>query len=109
MKEAGKFNILVSGDYYRVNSIQQFKDGSVKNLDISEGLAIEEKIDNDHYIVINYIKPKDDEPAIENVGLRPMNTLNLRNNETIPDYFERIQEYYNCLGFTVTALTELKN
>lgn len=109
MKEVDEFNILVSGDYYRVNSIQRFEDGSVKNLDISEGLAVEEKIDDDHYIVINYIRPKDDEPAIENVGLRPMNTLNLRNNETIPDYFERIQEYYNCLGFVVTTLTEVKN
>lgn len=109
MKEVGEFNILVSGDYYRVNSIQRFKDGSVKNLDISEGLAVEEKIDNDHYIVISHIRQKDNGPFIENVGLRPMNTLNLRNNETIPDYFKRIQEYYNCLGFAVTALTELKN
>ena len=108
MDKKGKFNILVSSDYYRVNIIQKFDKEGVKDLDISEGLAIEAKIDDDYYVVVNYIKPKDEGPIIENIGLRPMNTLKLKDNETIQDYFERIQEYYNCLGFAVTALADLK-
>lgn len=108
MDKKGKFNILVSSDYYRVNTIQKFDKEGVKDLDISEGLAIEAKIDDNYYVVVNYIKPKDEGPIIENIRLRPMNTLKLKDNETIQDYFERIQEYYSCLGFAVTALTNLK-
>ena len=64
-KNVDKFKVLVQGENYRVatitriaglEQIEQGVDIKVENLDISEGLNIEERTEDNNYIVINTIR-----------------------------------------------------
>ena len=64
-KNAEKFKVLVQGENYRVATItrvvgleqsEQGVDIKVENLDISEGLNIEERTKDNNYIVINTLR-----------------------------------------------------
>lgn len=64
-KGSNEFEILVEGENYRVTTITKFVDlekndqdviVKFENLDISEGLNIEEKTGDDNYIVINTLR-----------------------------------------------------
>ena len=60
-----KFKVLVQGENYRVTTItrvvgleqsEQGVDIKVENIDISEGLNIEERTKDNNYIVINTLR-----------------------------------------------------
>lgn len=64
-KNVEKFKVLVQGENYRVTTItkivgleqsEQGVDIKVENLDISEGLNIEERTKDNNYIVINTLR-----------------------------------------------------
>ena len=64
-KNIEKFKVLVEGENYRVTTItrivgldqsEQGVDINVENLDISEGLNIEERTKDNSYIVINIVR-----------------------------------------------------
>ena len=64
-KNAEKFKVLVQGENYRVTTItrvvgleqsEQGVDIKVENIDISEGLNIEERTKDNNYIVINTLR-----------------------------------------------------
>lgn len=64
-KNTEKFKVFVQGENYRVATItrivgleqsEQGIDIKVENLDISEGLSIEEIDGDDNYIVINTVR-----------------------------------------------------
>ena len=116
-KGSNEFEILVEGENYRVTTITKFvglekndQDVIVKfeNLDISEGLNIEERTKDNSYIVINTVRwnEKEKDVYIENIGLRILTTLNYK-EFNINDYFKRIQEYLNCLEFAKQALIDM--
>lgn len=116
-KNIEKFKVLVEGENYRVVTITKFvglekndQDVIVKfeNLDISEGLNIEERTKDNNYIVINTLRwnEKEKDVYIENVGSRILTTLNYK-EFNVNDYFKRIQEYLNCLSFAKQALIDM--
>lgn len=118
-KELIQFKVLVEGENYRVATItkivgleqkEQGVDVKVENLDISEGLNIEEKTKNNSYIVINTIRwnEKEKDVNIENVGSRILTTLNYK-EFNVNDYFKRIQEYLNCLLFAKQVLIDMNS
>ena len=117
-KNAEKFKVLVEGESYRVTTITKFVDleqnGDItfENLDMYKGLNVEEKIGDNNYIVINtlYWNQKEEDVYIENVGSRILTTLNYKNKDfNIRDYFNRIQEYLNCLEFARKVLIDMHN
>lgn len=102
---------LVEGKYYRVMPITKFlgineSKPLCKNLETKEGLAVEEKQKDNNYLVINFIRFLDDELIIENVDSRITNVLEYKDN-SVADYFERIQDYNNCLNFAIEALKDI--
>ena len=116
-KNIEKFKVLVEGENYRVTTItrivgldqsEQGVDINVENLDISEGLNIEERTKDNSYIVINIVRWNEKEMRvdIENVGSRILTTLNYK-EFNVNDYFKRIQEYFNCLEFAKQALIDM--
>lgn len=116
-KNTEKFKVLVQGENYRVATItrivgleqnEQGVDINVENLDISEGLNIEERTKDNNYIVINTLRwnEKEEDVYIENIGSRILTTLNYK-EFNINDYFKRIQEYFNCLSFAKQALIDM--
>lgn len=118
-KNVDKFKVLVQGENYRVATIsriagleqvEQGVDIKVENLDISEGLNIEERTEDNNYIVINTIRwnEKEKDVYIENVGSRILTTLSYK-EFNVNDYFKRIQEYLNCLEFARKVLIDIHN
>ena len=116
-KGLNEFEILVEGENYRVATItrivgleqsEQGVDIKFENLDISEGLNIEERTKDNSYIVINTVRwnEKEKDVYIENIGSRILTTLNYK-EFNINDYFKRIQEYFNCLEFAKQALIDM--
>ena len=116
-KNTEKFKVFVQGENYRVATItrivgleqsEQGIDIKVENLDISEGLSIEEIDGDDNYIVINTVRwnEKEKDVCIENIDSRILTTLNYK-EFNINDYFKRIQEYLNCLEFAKQALIDM--
>lgn len=116
-KGSNEFEILVEGENYRVTTITKFVDlekndqdviVKFENLDISEGLNIEEKTGDDNYIVINTLRwnEKEKDVCIENIGSRILTTLNYK-EFNVNDYFKRIQEYLNCLSFAKQFLIDM--
>lgn len=120
-KGSNEIEILVEGENYRVTTITKFvglekndQDIIVKfeNLDTSEGLNIEEIDGDDNYIVINTLRwnEKEKDVCIENIGSRILTVLNYKNEDfNIKDYFNRIQEYLNCLEFARKVLIDIHN
>ena len=116
-KGSNEFEVLVEGENYRVATItrvvgleqsEQGVDIKVGNLDISEGLNIEERTKDNNYIVINTLRwnEKEKNVYIENVGSRILTTLKYK-EFNVNDYFKRIQEYLNCLSFAKQALIDM--
>lgn len=112
-----KFEVLVEGKYYRVTNItkltkvkQLTKDLDFKfvNLLPEEGLNVEEKCDNDHYIVVNTLYYNKEKKYVEltDIACRSIDVLNYQ-DEDIETYFERTQEYCNCLTFAKNALIDI--
>lgn len=95
-------DILVEGNYYRVVNIKEInnKYNSIKDI-----INIEEK--NNQIKIINILQYKEEIDDIEllDVNCRSINILEYT-DEDIITYFERIQEYYNCLDFAKNVLID---
>ena len=113
-----KFEVLVQGKYYRVTNItritrvkQLTEDLQFQfvNLLPEEGLNIEEKCkDGKHYIVVNTLYYDKGHKGVEltDIYCRSIDVLNYQ-DENIETYFERTQEYCNCLEFAKKALLDI--
>ena len=113
-----KFEVLVEGKYYRVTNItrltkvkQLTKDLEFRFIHLlpEEGLNVEEKCkDGEHYIVVNtlYYNKQEKEVELTDVLCRSIDVLNYQ-DENIETYFERTQEYCNCLTFAKKALLDI--
>lgn len=96
-----KSKTLVEGKYYRVYPITRvtgWNPVTTETLPISEGLAIEEKCDNEHYIVIAFIKPG---PKFVDINFRSISTLD-------PKDIEKLDEYLNCVDFAKNVLHDIE-
>lgn len=115
VNEKGSFLVLIEDNNYRVTNITKFlgidvDDICVENLDISEGLNIEEKVDKDKYIVIATLfrDNVNEEVYLKDCNLRSIETLKYRETR-VKKYFKRIQEYYNCVEFARKVLIDIHN
>lgn len=113
-----KFEVLVEGKYYRVTNIarltrvkQLTEDLQFQfvNLLPEEGLNVEEKCkDGEHYIVVNTLYYDKEHKGVEltDIDCRSIDVLNYQ-DEDMETYFERTQEYCNCLEFAKKALLDI--
>lgn len=113
----GNNKILVEGDYFRVCNIARLDsilnnplELNIENLQLKEGLAIEEKQDDGTFIVINnlYYDEAKEEVLLSDVCCRSIDTLKYKETN-IKAYFKRIQEYVNCLEFARKVLIDIYN
>ena len=112
-----KFEILVEGKYYRVTNItrltkvkQLTKDLEFRFIHLlpEEGLNVEEKCKDGNYIVVNtlYYNKKEKGVELTDIACRSIDVLNYQ-DEDMETYFERTQEYCNCLTFAKKALIDI--
>lgn len=112
-----KFEILVEGKYYRVTNItrltkvkQLTKDLEFRFIHLlpEEGLNVEEKCKDGNYIVVNtlYYNKKEKEVELTDIACRSIDVLSYQ-DEDMETYFERTQEYCNCLTFAKKALIDI--
>ena len=112
-----KFEILVEGKYYRVTNItrltkvkQLTKDLEFRFIHLlpEEGLNVEEKCKDGNYIVVNtlYYNKKEKGVELTDIACRSIDVLNYQ-DEDMETYFERTQEYCNCLTFAKKALLDI--
>ena len=115
--ENTKFEVLVQGKYYRVTNItrltkvkQLTKDLEFKfvNLLPEEGLNVEKKCEDDNYIVVNtlYYNKQNKDVELTDIACRSIDVLNYQDDD-METYFERTQEYCNCLTFAKNALLDM--
>ena len=115
--ENTKFEVLVQGKYYRVTNItrltkvkQLTKDLEFKfvNLLPEEGLNVEEKCEDGNYIVVNtlYYNKQNKDVELTDIACRSIDVLNYQDDD-METYFERTQEYCNCLAFAKNALLDI--
>lgn len=113
----GNNKILVEGDYFRVCNITRLNsilnnplEFNIENLQLKEGLAIEEKQSDGTFIVINFLTYKKDfdKVYLDDVYCRSIDVLKYK-EKNIKTYFKRIQEYANCLEFAKKALIDIHN
>lgn len=113
----GNNKILVEGDYFRVCNIVRLDsilhnpfELNIEKLQLKQGLAIEEKQDDETFIVINnlYYDKDKEEVLLSDVCCRSIDTLKYK-EKNIKAYFKRIQEYVNCLEFARKVLIDIYN
>ena len=113
----GNNKILVEGDYFRVCNIARLNsilnnplEFNIENLQLKEGLAIEEKQSDGTFIVINFLTYKKDfdKVYLDDVYCRSIDVLKYK-EKNIKTYFKRIQEYANCLEFAKKVLIDIHN
>lgn len=106
---------LLEGKWFRVNNISRVvgvraltKDLIFKDLELSEGLAIEERQGDGTYLVVNmvYWDNETEDVELTDCLCRSVEVMNYSDKD-IPTYFERTQEYCSCLGFAVDAMRDL--
>lgn len=112
-----KLEVLVEGERYRVCNISTFegitKDGKglVRNNPLSYGLAIEQKLSNDSYYVVCFVKwdQKNHKSCVKDVDGRSLDTIQqLLDDITNPDDIVLfLNEYFNCLDFAKQALEDI--
>ena len=113
IEKEGEFQVLVEGERYRCCSITKMDSYNIKNtgdietikivnLPISYGLAIEQKCEDNSYIVVAYVKWDDlkNQPVFEPVDFRAVETLDVAEKHLI-------DEYYNTVMFAKGALQDL--
>lgn len=113
----GNNKILAEGDYFRVCNIARLNsilnnplELNIENLQLKQGLAIEEKQDDETFIVINnlYYDKDKEEVLLSDVCCRSIDTLKYKEKDIV-SYFKRIQEYCNCLEFAKKCLIDIYN
>ena len=113
----GNNKILVEGDYFRVCNIARLNsilnnplEFNIENLQLKEGLAIEEKQSDGTFTVINFLTYKKDfdKVYLDDVYCRSIDVLKYK-EKNIKTYFKRIQEYANCLEFAKKVLIDIHN
>ena len=112
-----KFEVLVEGERYRVCNISTFegitKDNKslIRNNPLSYGLAVEQKLSNDSYYVVCFVKwdQKNHKSYVKDVDGRSLDTIQqLLDDFTDPnDIVLFLNEYFNCLDFAKQALKDI--
>ena len=115
--ENEKFQVLVEGERYRVCNITTFegitKDGKslIRNNPLSYGLAIEQRLSDDSYYVVCFVKwdQKNHRSKVVDTDGRSLDTIQqLLNDFTNPDDIVLfLNEYFNCLDFAKQALEDI--
>ena len=115
--ENEKFQVLVEGERYRVCNIATFegitKDGKslIRNNPLSYGLAIEQKLSNDSYYVVCFVKwdQKNHKSCVKDVDGRSLDTIQqlLEDFTNSDDIVLFLNEYFNCLDFAKQALKDI--
>ena len=98
---------LVDGEFFRVMPIVKViaidNDGNLtmEDLELSEGLAIEQKEKDGHCSVVAFIRPDEDgELIFEDIAFRSVDCI----DQTKP---LQIEEYKNCIDFARHALRDI--
>ena len=111
-----EFKEFVNGDYFRVCTISKvegvYNDKlDIKHLDPKEGLAIEQKLSDDTYIVICFVKWDEDNecPKVDYVaGCREYGLLKeIAFEKDLNKAFLKLNEYVNCIEFALNTLDDL--
>lgn len=108
---------LVKGKYFRVMPISRVTglndcgELTFEQLDIKEGLAIEQNL-GDYYCVIAFVEPVLGDEGLQEIIFKDVDfrTVDMIDEDmSMEDFWEMMQEYRNCVEFARKTIEDVLN